>query len=629
LNATGFGVEPAPITYLKQFLGLNPALNDTAMLVTAVRERVAQLHTWSQPNGRVGINNAIEIVAGYPITRIRNRRAAAGLNDINELHFELTAHVEAAIAGNPLSGPSSGRMSPPPTLTTPTTSPRQQPQPQQPQPQQPQPQQQQQQQQQHVPLKMIVNPDQDSMAVNMARYELLTLFNTNFLEDDDLDALVIPQVLGEFLDKVHENGPKVGQFVYTDNDHRNAVRYALAVYGIRITQGDLDTGVNIKAAVNEIQALVNPHWVSGDWTRFRNYTLGSQRQSLMEYLNDISAQNAPAAASAGVNLFDKPDGIDAAARDAIERYAAEVNTPVLQDAMIVLRTRLNDPVGVARAAPSDKSASLYLGSVSNAHGVTLTTGPMLKLLLLEMGSTYPSGSGWSLSRMGAALCATVINFALGKHRALNTIQSSIIEAHHPWNALVHHTLQPVAGHFPAYYNSLHTKQDMSKDAAYSGDVKATYDAYHLFMGKAGATSTTSSDAIKQIMLDRMRPFVPPRPPLKRADPIGNHVTSHRRGRSRSRSRSCSPSGSERSDSEDDTYMRSMAPIGLPDMDRVERPRSRSRSKSRSRSRSRRRKERRNKAHAKLLESALVADDGDEFSALGLPTAAQAIAARLL
>jgi hypothetical protein len=60
-----------------------------------------------------------------------------------------------------------------------------------------------------------------------------------------------------------------------------------------------------------------------------------------------------------------------------------------------------------------------------------------------------------------------------------------IEAHHPWNALIHHSLYPVNGTYPTYYNVLHTKQDMSKDAPYvGGDLNETYKYYHMFMGGA-------------------------------------------------------------------------------------------------------------------------------------------------
>jgi hypothetical protein len=62
---------------------------------------------------------------------------------------------------------------------------------------------------------------------------------------------------------------------------------------------------------------------------------------------------------------------------------------------------------------------------------------------------------------------------------------SRIEAHHPWNALIHHSLYPVNGTYPTYYNVLHTKQDMSKDAPYvGGDLNETYKYYHMFMGGA-------------------------------------------------------------------------------------------------------------------------------------------------
>ena len=66
------------------------------------------------------------------------------------------------------------------------------------------------------------------------------------------------------------------------------------------------------------------------------------------------------------------------------------------------------------------------------------------------------------------------------------LRLATIDAHHPWNALIHHTLQPAEadGAYPAYYNLLHTKQDMSADASFDGDVESTYAAHHLFSGAA-------------------------------------------------------------------------------------------------------------------------------------------------
>jgi hypothetical protein len=55
--------------------------------------------------------------------------------------------------------------------------------------------------------------------------------------------------------------------------------------------------------------------------------------------------------------------------------------------------------------------------------------------------------------------------------------------HHPWNAQIHHSLKPLAGGvFPAYYNVLHTKQDMTKEAPYAANVEETYKMYHLLVG---------------------------------------------------------------------------------------------------------------------------------------------------
>jgi hypothetical protein len=72
-----------------------------------------------------------------------------------------------------------------------------------------------------------------------------------------------------------------------------------------------------------------------------------------------------------------------------------------------------------------------------------------------------------------------------------------MEAHHPWNAQIHHTLEPMAGAYPAYYNLMHTKMDMSKDAAYPGDVAKTYAAYHLFSGIPVMPMGTTIDPSKK------------------------------------------------------------------------------------------------------------------------------------
>lgn len=311
---------------------------------------------------------------------------------------------------------------------------------------------------------------------------------------------------------------------------------------------------------------------------------------------------------------------------------------------------------------------------------------------------------------------------------MNMLRSRI-EAHHPWNALVHHTLQPVSGNFPAYYNSLHTKQDMTKSAPFAGNVKATYDAYHLFMGvpsvppqrvaksvpisapvttapvteskppsigyhlllnrvKKAYTSPTGavtvealytrdgvtdppahvydqvyedvlgvkppkgsvqqvasslasaldtrksarlqraaqSTTIQQTMMERLVPYVPQRPPLKRIDTIGAHNTGARRRHRRKKSYSSSSSDDDDISSchdeikatiEDDfgdmPFVSTGASMGLPELEPIER-RARRRSKSKRRSKSRSR-------HSSDSESI-----GDEFSAMGLPTVAEAIAA---
>jgi len=57
-----------------------------------------------------------------------------------------------------------------------------------------------------------------------------------------------------------------------------------------------------------------------------------------------------------------------------------------------------------------------------------------------------------------------------------------IGAHHPFNAQIHNTLQPLAGSYPSYYNVMHTKQDMTAEAPYAGDLLTTYRKYCAFAG---------------------------------------------------------------------------------------------------------------------------------------------------
>lgn len=56
------------------------------------------------------------------------------------------------------------------------------------------------------------------------------------------------------------------------------------------------------------------------------------------------------------------------------------------------------------------------------------------------------------------------------------------DSHHPLNALIHSTLEPKMGEYPAYYKLLHTKENLTASAPYSGDVDETYHTYHALMG---------------------------------------------------------------------------------------------------------------------------------------------------
>lgn len=110
------------------------------------------------------------------------------------------------------------------------------------------------------------------------------------------------------------------------------------------------------------------------------------------------------------------------------------------------------------------------------------------------------------------------------------IDLSAIKSHHPWNALIHHSLFPVNGAYPTYYNVLHTKQDMSKDAPYvGGDLNETYKYYHMFMGGAmmppGKVINQKSPPapIESKMRERLVPIAA-RPPLVHISKIRPAVT---------------------------------------------------------------------------------------------------------
>jgi hypothetical protein len=55
--------------------------------------------------------------------------------------------------------------------------------------------------------------------------------------------------------------------------------------------------------------------------------------------------------------------------------------------------------------------------------------------------------------------------------------------HHPYWTNMHSFYEPMWGRYPTYYNSHHTKQDLSASAPYPGDPRAAHVASHVFMGK--------------------------------------------------------------------------------------------------------------------------------------------------
>jgi hypothetical protein len=105
-----------------------------------------------------------------------------------------------------------------------------------------------------------------------------------------------------------------------------------------------------------------------------------------------------------------------------------------------------------------------------------------------------------------------------------TIERQIgLEAHHPWNAQIHHTLQPVAGVFPTYYNVLHTKQDMTMAAPYVGDTEATYRAYHLYAGVG--TCPKSGFKVNEPVAAAVATTATALPPLVACDVLGQEIVT--------------------------------------------------------------------------------------------------------
>ena len=83
----------------------------------------------------------------------------------------------------------------------------------------------------------------------------------------------------------------------------------------------------------------------------------------------------------------------------------------------------------------------------------------------------------------SVLAAELVDLMKQDYGLIKSEISIPIGRHHPWYAQIPHTLAPLAnGAYPAYYNMLHTREDMTKDAPYAGDVRETYKMYHLFSG---------------------------------------------------------------------------------------------------------------------------------------------------
>ena len=116
---------------------------------------------------------------------------------------------------------------------------------------------------------------------------------------------------------------------------------------------------------------------------------------------------------------------------------------------------------------------------TKAEAVAFLEGKEVTYNQLKFVLGAKNGVGLSLSGTKADLAERLVS-------TLGPDLKAHIEAHHPWNAQIHHTVQPVSGAYPAYYTVNHTKQDLSERAPFSGDLVKTYAAYHMFTGKAVA-----------------------------------------------------------------------------------------------------------------------------------------------
>jgi hypothetical protein len=125
----------------------------------------------------------------------------------------------------------------------------------------------------------------------------------------------------------------------------------------------------------------------------------------------------------------------------------------------------------------------YRFKLPNSKEVKGTLLKEIYIPLLE--SMFPENSAVAIGFLGNSntakgIFAKIVTQRLGLTWGAHPLKSAI-ESHHPWNAQIHHTLKELAGGvYPEYYNMLHTRQDMTENAPYKGNLEDTYKAYHLF-----------------------------------------------------------------------------------------------------------------------------------------------------
>lgn len=151
------------------------------------------------------------------------------------------------------------------------------------------------------------------------------------------------------------------------------------------------------------------------------------------------------------------------AEDSVTRYIASQEAQTIGAAALVLGSKRIDPVTANVAS----GRQLYARLIDDA--LSPDAAPALLQRLVDTVHEYRPDAGAIMAARPTALRAELA------HR--------VDRAHHPFHAMVHGTLMPVRGAYPAAYMArLMARQDMSAEAPYRGDADRTHVAFHLLAG---------------------------------------------------------------------------------------------------------------------------------------------------